>query len=245
MKDPRTAFRPNHSNGVRRTLIKRSLAAGALFFTLSSTSLPLWAAAGRTKRAAPRIVVLYFSATGTTKRAAETIARMTGAPIWRIEPEVPYPDKMRAVADKVKADEKAGIRVRPKAPLPEALRNADIYIIGSPSGAARCPPCSRTFCAAKALPGSASCRSRRTWEAILATFRKRWRLPARKRKSPPVSRSVRPLTTRFVRKSPFGSSKRTLDLNERSNNRPRSSAFPLFPIASRGIPSCRSPVVHS
>lgn len=114
MKDPRTAFRPNHSNGVRRTLIKRSLAAGALFFTLSSTSLPLWAAAGR------------------TKRAAETIARMTGAPIWRIEPEVPYPDKMRAVADKVKADEKAGIRVRPKAPLPEALRNADIYIIGSP-----------------------------------------------------------------------------------------------------------------
>lgn len=132
MKDPRTAFRPNHSNGVRRTLIKRSLAAGALFFTLSSTSLPLWAAAGRTKRAAPRIVVLYFSATGTTKRAAETIARMTGAPIWRIEPEVPYPDKMRAVADKVKADEKAGIRVRPKAPLPEALRNADIYIIGSP-----------------------------------------------------------------------------------------------------------------
>ena len=124
MKDPRTAFRPNHSNGVRRTLIKRSLAAGALFFTLSSTSLPLWAAAGRTKRASPRIVVLYFSATGTTKRAAETIARMTGAPIWRIEPEVPYPDKMRAVADKVKADEKA--------PLPEALRNADIYIIGSP-----------------------------------------------------------------------------------------------------------------
>lgn len=114
MKDPRTAFRPNHSNGVRRTLIKRSLAAGALFFTLSSTSLPLWAAAGR------------------TKRAAETIARMTGAPIWRIEPEVPHPDKMRAVADKVKADEKAGIRVRPKAPLPEALRNADIYIIGSP-----------------------------------------------------------------------------------------------------------------
>lgn len=129
---PTAVFRDVPSDARRAVLLRSlALAAGVLLFTLSSAPLPLFAATGE-KHSTPRIVVLYFSATGTTKRAAETIANMTGSSVWRIEPEVPYPDKMRAVADKVKADEKAGIRIKPKAALPAELRDADIYIVGSP-----------------------------------------------------------------------------------------------------------------
>lgn len=35
-------------------------------------------------------LVAYFSATRTTMRAAERLARAAGADLWRIEPEVPY-----------------------------------------------------------------------------------------------------------------------------------------------------------
>lgn len=37
-------------------------------------------------------LVVYFSATGNTKRAAEIIAEKTGADIFEIEPSVPYSD---------------------------------------------------------------------------------------------------------------------------------------------------------
>ncbi|MBO4318369.1 MAG: hypothetical protein J5855_08885, partial [Mailhella sp.] len=39
-----------------------------------------------------KILVAYFSATGTTKGVAESIARAMGGDLYRIEPEQPYTD---------------------------------------------------------------------------------------------------------------------------------------------------------
>ena len=38
-----------------------------------------------------RVLVAYFSRTGNTQRVAQAIANETGADVFRIEPEVPYP----------------------------------------------------------------------------------------------------------------------------------------------------------
>lgn len=37
-----------------------------------------------------KALVAYFSATGTTRRAAEALAGAVGAPLWEIRPAVPY-----------------------------------------------------------------------------------------------------------------------------------------------------------
>ena len=40
--------------------------------------------------AAGKEIVVYFSATGTTREAAETLAKLRGADVWEIVPEQPY-----------------------------------------------------------------------------------------------------------------------------------------------------------
>lgn len=39
-----------------------------------------------------KAIVVYFSATGNTKRAAEIIARTKGLDVWEIKPKEPYTD---------------------------------------------------------------------------------------------------------------------------------------------------------
>ena len=39
-----------------------------------------------------KVLVTYFSATGTTKRVAENLAKATGAVVYEIKPAVPYTD---------------------------------------------------------------------------------------------------------------------------------------------------------
>lgn len=39
-----------------------------------------------------KVLVAYFSATGTTKRVAENLAKATGAVVYEIKPAVPYTD---------------------------------------------------------------------------------------------------------------------------------------------------------
>lgn len=50
-------------------------------------------AADETDEADAKALVVYFSATGNTKAVAETLAGLTGADIYEIEPEQPYTDE--------------------------------------------------------------------------------------------------------------------------------------------------------
>lgn len=43
------------------------------------------------------VLVIYFSVMGNTKRAAEEIARKTGADVIKLNPEVPYPSDYSAL----------------------------------------------------------------------------------------------------------------------------------------------------
>lgn len=65
------------------------ITAAAAALTLSACG---GASAGSSAPAAPegKSIVVYYSATGNTKRAAETIAKETGSDIYAITPKVPY-----------------------------------------------------------------------------------------------------------------------------------------------------------
>ena len=46
-----------------------------------------------------KTLVAYFSASGTTKRAAEALASATGADIYEIRPAVPYTSDYQKLVD--------------------------------------------------------------------------------------------------------------------------------------------------
>ncbi len=61
-------------------------AAAAVFFT---ATVPVFAAGGNTRNA-KKVLVVYYSATGTTERLANIIAKETGADLFALKPKKPY-----------------------------------------------------------------------------------------------------------------------------------------------------------
>ena len=79
-----------------------------------------------------RILVTYFSWSGSTKALAEEIQRQTHADIYRIEPLVPYTDDYQTLAYQISNKEKAD-NARPA--LKDTLRTLnsyDIIFVGCP-----------------------------------------------------------------------------------------------------------------
>ena len=69
------------------------------------------------------ILVAYFSATGTTKRAALALADYLGADTFEIVPEVAYSDDYDTVVDDVKKEQQE--KARPK--IKNKIKNIDEY----------------------------------------------------------------------------------------------------------------------
>ena len=79
-----------------------------------------------------RILVTYFSWSGSTKALAEEIQRQTHADIYRIEPLVPYTDDYQALAYEISNREKAeNARPALKDTL-TTLNDYDIIFVGCP-----------------------------------------------------------------------------------------------------------------
>lgn len=55
-------------------------------------------------------LVVYFSRTGTTRRAAQEIGRLTGAPLVELEAAEPYPDSYEATLSRARRELNAGAR---------------------------------------------------------------------------------------------------------------------------------------
>lgn len=55
-------------------------------------------------------LVVYFSRTGTTRRAAREIGRLTGAPLVELEAAEPYPDSYEATLSRARRELNAGAR---------------------------------------------------------------------------------------------------------------------------------------
>lgn len=97
-------------------------------------------------KAKKKIVVLYFSATGTTKSAAKRIKKSTGGQLIEIKAKKPYTeddldygdDNSRVVKEHESAVSPAKSRVRPTIKnlkqIKKAVKNADVVYIGYAGG---------------------------------------------------------------------------------------------------------------
>ena len=95
----------------------------------------------------PSVLVVYFSATGTTKRIAETTAELLNADIFEILPQQPYTDEDLAYYTNGRADrEQSDPSARPA--ISGSVKNMDEYdtiILGYPIWHSQAPRIINTF----------------------------------------------------------------------------------------------------
>lgn len=126
---------------IYRTKILRLLSM-ALAFVLIFSLVNVQGVEARAKK--KNIVVLYFSATGTTRGAAKRIGRATDGNVIEIKAKAPYTDEdldyndenSRVSKEHVSAKSPARSRVRPKIAniktIKSAVKRADVVYIGYP-----------------------------------------------------------------------------------------------------------------
>lgn len=78
-----------------------------------------------------KILVVYFSWGGTTKRVAEEIGSLTQADLFRIEPMTPYPTEYTPCTEVAKVEADKGIRPKLKSSV-ENLDKYDTIFVGCP-----------------------------------------------------------------------------------------------------------------
>lgn len=78
-----------------------------------------------------KILVAYFSATGTTQRLAQQIATATNADIFRIEAGNPYAANPYDDSDRIQNESYNNLRPE-VATLPENIEDYDVIFVGSP-----------------------------------------------------------------------------------------------------------------
>ncbi|MGN0919822.1 MAG: flavodoxin [Alphaproteobacteria bacterium] len=99
-----------------------------------------------------KTLVAYFSLTGNTEKAAQIIAEETGADLYRIESETPYPAEYKAQTEVAKKELSEGI-LRPIKPWPENMADYDVVFVGSPVWWGTMATPVHTFLASGALKG--------------------------------------------------------------------------------------------
>lgn len=98
-----------------------------------------------------KILVAYYSWSGHTKIAAETIQKATGGTLCEIQPADAYPAAYRACTERAKKEIEAGERP----PLKERpdLSAYEVVFIGSPNWWSTIAPPIASFLGADGLPG--------------------------------------------------------------------------------------------
>jgi sulfatase modifying factor 1 len=106
----------------KRTLFK------ALFAAAAAAALPAARAAGK-----PRVAVVYFSRQGgNTKSLAESVKHFTGADLYRLELQNPYPESYQETVDIVQEEQRKGV-IRPIKPIAVDLTKYDAIVIATPT----------------------------------------------------------------------------------------------------------------
>lgn len=78
-----------------------------------------------------KALVVYFSKTGNTQGVAETVAKLTGADIFRLETVEPYPDDYQTSTEVAKRQLEENARPALKA-VPQDLARYDVIFLGHP-----------------------------------------------------------------------------------------------------------------
>ncbi len=113
-------------------------------------------AATHSKGKSPKVLVVYFSGTGTTKKAAKKIKKATGGKLYRIKAAVPYTS---ADLDYSNDDCRANIEQQDESTRPEIkgkvkkIRKYDVIFIGYPIWWGKEPMIIRTFLESYNLKG--------------------------------------------------------------------------------------------
>ena len=85
-----------------------------------------------------KVLVAYFSATGTTKGVAERLAGALGADLFEIEPEKPYSSDYNTVLREAQRDQRVQARPKLKGQVKDIGRY-DVIILGYPNWWASIP----------------------------------------------------------------------------------------------------------
>ena len=106
------------------------MAAAAIFAALG-ISAEAARAAEATLTGEKRALVVYFSKTGNTQGVAETVAKLTGADIFRLETVEPYPGDYHTSTEVAKKQLEENARPALKA-VPQNLARYDVIFLGHP-----------------------------------------------------------------------------------------------------------------
>lgn len=87
------------------------------------------------------LLVVYYSHSGNTAKAAAEIARRMGGELAEIRPAAPYPDEYRAVVERANQEIPAGLKP-PLEPLAVRPEDYDFVLVGTPNWCGTiAPPC--------------------------------------------------------------------------------------------------------
>ncbi|MCH4172169.1 MAG: hypothetical protein LKF36_13175 [Lactobacillus sp.] len=75
-----------------------------------------------------KALIIYFSVSGNTKRAAEKLQQQTGADIYRLQPATPYPDDYDGVIAVGEKEKDNNIHPAIKGKLPNLAQYSKVYI---------------------------------------------------------------------------------------------------------------------
>ncbi len=134
--------------------IKKTLCMAAALLTFEGAAAQQTAAEGGA--GASRVLVVYFSCTGTTRRAAEAVARTLGATLWRITPAERYTD---ADLDWRDAGSRSSVEMKDPSSRPALdgatidTRGYDVVLLGYPVWWDEAPRAVNTFLESQDLKG--------------------------------------------------------------------------------------------
>ncbi len=101
---------------------------------------------------AERILVVYFSRSGSTRKIANLIHQEVGGTIHELQPEVPYPNSYNAVVDQAKIEIQAGYKPALRSTL-DHIESYDTIFVGSPNWWSTIAPPVATFLSEYDLSG--------------------------------------------------------------------------------------------
>lgn len=90
------------------------------------------------------MLVAYFSWSGNTKKVAEEISRQTGADLFEIIPEDPYPEDYQETIDRCHQERDTDARPKIDGQV-ENMEEYDTVFLGFPIWSSNLPAVSRTF----------------------------------------------------------------------------------------------------
>lgn len=115
---------------------------------LLTICLSAYPQANKKKSKDMRVLVAYFSATGTTKGAAQQLAEVTGGTLHEIKPEQPYTDADLDWRDK---QSRSSVEMQDKSSRPAItdklsnMKDYDVIYVGFPIWWYTCPTIINTF----------------------------------------------------------------------------------------------------